>query len=445
MVSRSARRLSPGSCFSMRTNCRTASRLNSQIAPATRHPTSPDQLSHPVGLLKQKGRACSCAGAPNATRFQQSHGDASRSEGVSDHRACQAASNDRDVSFQASRTRRIARLRARRGHSQPERVFLAAAQAHRFSSSLWPHVCFDHRSSWRSDQPHMPQPCRTGPTRHPFRRSHKSTATSRSDVLVVGGGITGLTTAYLLLDSGTSVAVLERARCGQIDTGHTSAHLTMVTDTRLSELVRRFGRDHAQAVWDSGLAAIAQIETIVHDRAIDCAFERVDGFLHAPNGATRRGRPGVRRGGHARERPGVRCDLRRSTCRLPAAPGVRFDDQARFHPRKYLAGLAGAIRDEGGLIFEHSDADGILRRPASGEGQRTLGARAATSCWPLTIRSSARSNLARAAAFQTKLALYTSTSLPDALQRASFPTRSSGTPRTHITTCESNRTTTATW
>src|SRR6185436_12626520 len=93
---------------------------------------------------------------------------------------------------------------------------------------------------------------------------------------------TGLTTAYLLVKTGRSVAVIDRVRCAEIDSGHTSAHLTMVTDAALSDLVKRFGKTHAQAVWDSGLAAIAQIETIVHEEHIDCAFERVDGYLHAP-------------------------------------------------------------------------------------------------------------------------------------------------------------------
>ena len=80
------------------------------------------------------------------------------------------------------------------------------------------------------------------------------------DVVVVGGGITGLTAAYVLAKAGRSVALLERGRCAEIDTGHTTAHLTMVTDLRLTELVDRFGRNHAQAVWDAGLAAIAQID-----------------------------------------------------------------------------------------------------------------------------------------------------------------------------------------
>ena len=77
-----------------------------------------------------------------------------------------------------------------------------------------------------------------------------------------------------------------------IDTGHTTAHLTMVTDEPLSALVNRFGRDHAQAAWDAGLAAIGQIDAIVADLDLACDFEWVPGFLHAPIGqpAERQGR-----------------------------------------------------------------------------------------------------------------------------------------------------------
>lgn len=108
---------------------------------------------------------------------------------------------------------------------------------------------------------------------------------ARADVVVVGGGITGLTTAYLAAKAGKRVVVLERGRCAAADTGHTSAHLTMVTDTRLSELVKAFGPTHAQAVWDAGLAAIATIDAIVGEHDIDAGFEWVDGCLHAPRGA----------------------------------------------------------------------------------------------------------------------------------------------------------------
>jgi len=65
------------------------------------------------------------------------------------------------------------------------------------------------------------------------------------DVVVIGGGIAGLTTAYLASAAGQSVVVIERDRCAAVDTGHTTAHLTMVTDTRLCELSRTFGKTHA--------------------------------------------------------------------------------------------------------------------------------------------------------------------------------------------------------
>src|SRR6185295_18201956 len=89
------------------------------------------------------------------------------------------------------------------------------------------------------------------------------------DVVVLGGGITGLTTALLLLTTGHRVVVLERDRCGGVDSTHTSAHLTMVTDKRLTELAQSLGATHAQAAWDAGLSAIHQIDVIAATHAID--------------------------------------------------------------------------------------------------------------------------------------------------------------------------------
>src|SRR6266850_4848653 len=71
------------------------------------------------------------------------------------------------------------------------------------------------------------------------------------DVVVIGGGLTGITAAYLFKKSGVKVALLERDRCAAADTGHTTAHLTYVTDERLSHLVKVFGRDGAQAFWEA--------------------------------------------------------------------------------------------------------------------------------------------------------------------------------------------------
>src|SRR5438552_15820084 len=100
------------------------------------------------------------------------------------------------------------------------------------------------------------------------------------DVVVVGGGITGITAAYLLKQAGRTVALLERDRCARVDTGHTTAHLTHVTDVRLPRLVKDFGLDHAQAAWDAGRAAIDRIEAILQGEDIDRGFGRVPAYLH---------------------------------------------------------------------------------------------------------------------------------------------------------------------
>src|SRR5918996_1489399 len=101
------------------------------------------------------------------------------------------------------------------------------------------------------------------------------------DVLVIGAGITGITAAYMLTKAGLSVALIERERVASIDTGHTTAHLTFVTDVGLHELAGNFGNDHAQAAWDAGAAAIDEIERIVQEEEIQCEFTRAPGYLHA--------------------------------------------------------------------------------------------------------------------------------------------------------------------
>jgi glycine/D-amino acid oxidase-like deaminating enzyme/nitrite reductase/ring-hydroxylating ferredoxin subunit len=232
------------------------------------------------------------------------------------------------------------------------------------------------------------------------------TEDARADVVVVGGGITGLTAAAQLSAAGRSVIVLDRGRCALGDTGSTSAHLTMVTDARLHDLVARLGRSHAQAVWDAGLAGLTQIERLVREHAIDADFARVDGYLHLAASDADGGAARLREDAALADELGFDAEFVESAP-LAGRPAIRFGGQARLHPRKYLAGLARALTATGVRIHEHSDATEFSTAPlaVTANGCRvTCGDIVIATHNPLTgVRGTTG-----AALFQTKLALYTS-------------------------------------
>ena len=176
------------------------------------------------------------------------------------------------------------------------------------------------------------------------------------DVVVVGAGVTGITTAYVLKKTGLTVALIERERAASIDTGHTTAHLTYITDVELLKLARNFSEDHAQAAWDSGAAAIDEIERIVEEEGIACKFTRVPAYLHVcPDGFSKKEVSGLKKEAGLAAKIGFDAAYLES---IPYfnLPGVRFANQAKFHPRKYLRFLIEKIPGNGSHVFEKSAA-----------------------------------------------------------------------------------------
>ena len=240
------------------------------------------------------------------------------------------------------------------------------------------------------------------------------------DVLVVGGGVTGIVTSYLLHKAGLRVALLERERLASRDSGHTTAHLTCVTDKRLHELANDLGQDHAKATWDAGTAAVDEIERLVQEKNIECEFSRVPGYLHAPVS-----------GGKVDERPNLKKDAQLANefgfnaaylGRVPFmnTPGVRFADQAKFHPLKFLFALAKEIHGDGARIFENSPVTKFdskkKRAKANGHWINYDRVVLATNN-PLL----GESGLLGGTLFQTKLSLYSSYVVGAVIPRGSIP------------------------
>jgi len=184
------------------------------------------------------------------------------------------------------------------------------------------------------------------------------------DVVVVGGGITGITAAYLLKQEGKRVVLLERDRCAIHETGHTTAHLTHVTDKPLHKLVDDVGKDHARAIWDSLRAAMDQIATNIRRQHFQCEFKWVPGYLHTPfaDNPDQKTVDGLRQDAELANELGFEATFRESVP-VVGRPGVQFPNQAKFHPRKYVAALLKAIPGEGCDVFEETSVDEVEESP----------------------------------------------------------------------------------
>ncbi|MDQ1472811.1 MAG: hypothetical protein QOJ99_4291 [Bryobacterales bacterium] len=172
-----------------------------------------------------------------------------------------------------------------------------------------------------------------------------------ANVCIVGAGISGLSTAYMLARAGRSVIVLDDGEIGGGETSRTTAHLSNALDDRYFELERLHGEKGARLAAESHAAAIDQIEAIVKAEAIGCDFERLDGYLFNPP----EGDPGTLdqelEAAHRSGLTGVERVARAPLDWFDTGPSLRFPRQAQFHPMRYLEGLARAFEQRGGRIF----------------------------------------------------------------------------------------------
>jgi glycine/D-amino acid oxidase-like deaminating enzyme len=191
--------------------------------------------------------------------------------------------------------------------------------------------------------------------------------TQTDNIVVIGGGIAGITTAYLLSTAGRKVILVEDGYIGSGETGRTTAHITHALDDRYYNLEQTHGIEGSRIAAESHTAAINLIETIVNEEKIDCDFEKVDGFLFLdPNDK----KESLDKELEATHRAGIEATELISRAPLnyfDTGPCLRFPNQAQFQPLKYLRGLSQIIVHKyEGEIFTETHAQDM-----SSEGIKT--------------------------------------------------------------------------
>ena len=181
----------------------------------------------------------------------------------------------------------------------------------------------------------------------------------RTDVCIIGAGIAGLTTAYLLAQEGRSVVVLDDGVIGGGMTGRTTAHLTNAFDDRYIEMEKLHGADGSRLIAESHTLSIDKVQAIVREEQIDCGFERLDGFLFVPPNESTDVLNDELQASHRAGLKDVELVKRAPVETFDTGPALRFPRQAQFHPLDYLTGLTRAFTRYGGRIFTETHATKI--------------------------------------------------------------------------------------
>ena len=172
------------------------------------------------------------------------------------------------------------------------------------------------------------------------------------DIAIIGGGIVGISAARLLKDAGITTAVVEARRVGQGVSGKATAKVTSQHSLRYTTLEKKFGQERARLYADAQEAALRRIVELSGAYGLNADIERIPAFVY------------TRQQKHAEEiekeveiarRFGLPASYTRDTG-LPfdVAAAMRWDNQAQFHPIKFVAGLAATLPGDGSHVFENS-------------------------------------------------------------------------------------------
>ncbi len=174
------------------------------------------------------------------------------------------------------------------------------------------------------------------------------------DVAIVGGGMVGITSGYLLTKEGLKIAIVDADNIVNGTTAHTTAKITSQHDLIYNKMIKEIGKEKAKQYAQSNEDAIKLISKIIKEKNIDCDFKLQDAYVYTQDDNYIKD---IKNEVTAAQELGIDAFfIDKLPLPFPIKGAVGFRKQAQFHPRKYLLSLAEHITENSGYIFENTKA-----------------------------------------------------------------------------------------
>lgn len=187
-----------------------------------------------------------------------------------------------------------------------------------------------------------------------------------ADVCIIGAGMCGLSTAYYLAKNGFKVIVVDKNEIGTKASGNTTAKITLQHNLIYNYLIENFGEEFALAYYESNREAIYNIKNIINEENIDCDFELAPNYVYSTDindfDKIRKEVEAINKLEHMNSANKVAEFVKEIELPFKITAGIKLENQAKFHPRKYMLGLVKAIEKYDGTIFTNSTVTDIKRK-----------------------------------------------------------------------------------
>ena len=169
----------------------------------------------------------------------------------------------------------------------------------------------------------------------------------KTDVLIVGAGITGILIGYFLKKSGRDVVLIDKAEIASGNTKNTTAKITSQHDLIYNTLIKEFGEEKAKQYADANELAIRKYKQIIEERKIDCDFKEVPAYIYSLNEVDK-----IIKEVEAAKKLGIEAEfIEKIDIPLDVKGAIKFNNQAQFNPLKFLKDISKEL-----VIYENTRA-----------------------------------------------------------------------------------------